>query len=89
MHDLCWELLERLKGRFSPIIADRSGKHWEAQKSNLPFVVGFVFSTAAGKKDIETNGVPSETLLNIAVEVTREFLEEGKGCVITDGGRKM
>jgi hypothetical protein len=85
MHDLCWELLERMKEQFRPIIAQKSGKQWEAQKSNSPFVVGFVFSTAAGKGGIETNGVPSEELLSIAVGVTKAFLQEGKGRVITDG----
>ncbi|KAL1799343.1 hypothetical protein ACET3X_003380 [Alternaria dauci] len=85
MHDLCWDLMERMKEQFRPIIAEKSGKQWEAQKSNLPFVVGFVFSTAAGKKDIETKGVPSEELLNIAVEVTKNLLDEGKGTVITEG----
>ncbi|KAI4713823.1 hypothetical protein J4E89_001271 [Alternaria sp. Ai002NY15] len=87
MHDLCWELMGRMKERFSPIIAAKSGKQWEAQKSNLPFVVGFVFSTAAGKKDIETDGVPSEELLKIAAQVTKKFLEEGKGSVVTETGR--
>jgi len=87
MHDLCWELMERMKEQFSPIIAAKSGKQWEAHKSNLPFVVGFVFSTAAGKKDIETDGVPSVELLKIAVQVTEKFLEEGKGSVITERGR--
>ncbi|KAI4705545.1 hypothetical protein J4E81_000428 [Alternaria sp. BMP 2799] len=87
MHDLCWELMERMKEQFSPIIAAKSGKQWEAHKSNLPFVVGFVFSTAAGKKDIETDGVPSIELLKIAVQVTKKFLEEGKGNVITERGR--
>jgi len=53
----------------------------------MPFVVGFVFSTAAGKKDIETDGVPSEELLKIAAQVTGKFLEEGKGSVITETGR--
>ena len=87
MHDLCWELLGRLKTQFSPIIAAKSGKQWEAPKSNLPFVVGFIFSTAAGKKDIEMDGVPSDELLNIAAQVTEKFLEEGKGSVITKRGR--
>ena len=87
MHDLCWELMERMKEQFSPIIAAKSGKQWEAHKSNLPFVIGFVFSTAAGKKDIETDGVPSVELLKIAVQVTKKFLEEGKGNVITERGR--
>ncbi|CAN9087734.1 unnamed protein product [Alternaria alternata] len=26
MHDLCWELMERMKEQFRPIIAERSGK---------------------------------------------------------------
>ena len=44
-----------------------------------------MFSTAAGRKDIETKGVSSGELLNVAVEVTKSFLEEGKGTVITEG----
>lgn len=76
-----------MKKQFSPIIAAKSGKQWEAQKSNVSFVVGFVFSTAAGKKDIETDGVLSEELLKIAAQITEKFLEEGKGSVITESGR--
>lgn len=78
MHHLCWELMGRMKEQFNPIIAAKSEKQWEAQKSNVSFVVGFVFSTAAGKKDIETDGVLSEELLKIAAQIT-EKVPGGRG----------
>jgi hypothetical protein len=52
-------------------------------------VVGFVFSTAAGRKDVETRGVPSEELRKIAAKEMKGFLEEGKGGVIMGKARKI
>jgi hypothetical protein len=89
MHDQCWAYMERLKEAFDPIISEKSGKQWSAHKQNLPFVVGFVFSTAAERKDIETKGVPSGELLNIAVGVMNDFLKEGGGNVIVGKERKI
>jgi hypothetical protein len=81
--------MERLKEAFDPIISEKSGKQWSAQKQNLPFVVGFVFSTAAGRNDVETKGVPSEELLKIAAKEMKGFLEDGKGNVIVGKARKI
>ncbi|KAI1523557.1 hypothetical protein PtrSN001C_011401, partial [Pyrenophora tritici-repentis] len=72
-----------------PYIAERSATQWENQKDNLPFIVGFVFSTAAGRKDIETKGLPNEELLKTVTGVMNAFLEEGKGTVITGQPRKI
>ena len=78
-----------MKEKFTPVMADRARKQWEAQKHNLPFVVGFVFSTAAGRADVETKGVPSEHLLRNAADVMNDFLKEGKGSAISDAGAKI
>ncbi|KAI1593325.1 hypothetical protein PtrCC142_011379, partial [Pyrenophora tritici-repentis] len=119
MHDICWELLGRMRNECPemstsksswldsyrlqitdniearaqwhcrPYIAERSATQWENQKDNLPFIVGFVFSTAAGRKDIETKGLPNEELLKTVTGVMNAFLEEGKGTVITGQPRKI
>ncbi|EDU44421.1 conserved hypothetical protein [Pyrenophora tritici-repentis Pt-1C-BFP] len=89
MHDICWELLGRMRNECRPYIAERSATQWENQKDNLPFIVGFVFSTAAGRKDIETKGLPNEELLKTVTGVMNAFLEEGKGTVITGQPRKI
>jgi hypothetical protein len=89
MHDQCWAFTERLRNAFGSIISETSSKQWSSQKHNLPFVVGFVFPTAAGRKDIQTKNVPSEELLNIAAKEMKGFLEEGKGNVIVGKTRKI
>jgi hypothetical protein len=89
MHDKCWELMLRLKDAFDNVIGADLTRQWSAQQSNLPFVVGFVFSTAAGRKDIDTKGVPSEQLLVLAAGTVGRFLEEGNGKVIVDKERRF
>ncbi|CAA9959252.1 hypothetical protein PTMSG1_02768 [Pyrenophora teres f. maculata] len=89
MHDICWELLGKMRDECRLYIAERSATLWESQKEHLPFIVGFVFSTAAGKKNIETKDVPNQELLKTVTDVTNAFLEEGKGIVITGRQRKI
>ena len=48
MHDQCWALMLRLKDALDAVTGSAFTKQWSAQKDNLPFVVEFVFSTAAG-----------------------------------------
>lgn len=83
MHQRCWDLMLRLKDAFDEVTGAEFGRQWAAQQKNLPFVVGFVFSTAAGRKDIDTKGAPNERMLNIAAETVEGFLGEGngEGCV--------
>lgn len=57
-----------------------------AQEKNLPFVVGFVFSTAAGKAGIDKTAVPTAVLLKCATGEVERWLGEGKGAEITDVG---
>ncbi|EFQ90850.1 hypothetical protein P3342_004295 [Pyrenophora teres f. teres] len=89
MHDICWELLGKMRDECRLYIAERSATLWESQKEHLPFIVGFVFSTAAGRKNIETKDVPNQELLKTVTDVTNAFLEEGKGIVITGRQRKI
>ena len=49
----------------------------------MAMVVGFVFSTLAGKRDIDTTTVSSTRLLEIAAETVQQWLSEGKGSLVT------
>ena len=84
MHNLCWDLLEDMRDACRPYIAARHNGAWEPQKHNLPFIVGFVFSTVAGRKDIKTKGLPNEELLEIVADVTHVFSEEHYVFLITE-----
>lgn len=86
MHDKCWELMMRLRDAFVSVVGADFTRQYTAQQSNLPFVVGFVFATAAGKNVDGKAGVASDQLLVLAAETTATFLEEGNGRVIVSRG---
>jgi hypothetical protein len=55
----------------------------------VPFVVGFVFATAAGRQNITQLAVPTDRLLMLATETMERFLEEGNGEVVVGKERKL
>jgi hypothetical protein len=89
MHGLCWALMLRLKDPFDTATGAAFTKQWSAQKHNLPFVVGFVFATAAGRQNITQLAVPTDRLLMLATETMERFLEEGNGEVVVGKERKL
>lgn len=85
MHNLAWDLLKELKAEFQRIVGVEFLRY-VPQEDKLPFVVGYTFSTAAGRGGLrpEEKGEPVDTLMNAAAGVLRKFLEEGRGKVITE-----
>lgn len=87
IHNLCRELLLRLQTEEEKVTGPGFTKRYMSQgEHNLAFVVGFVFSTVAGKKDIVATTVSSTRLLEIAAETFNQWLSEGKGNTITNTG---
>lgn len=87
IHNSCRELLLRLQTEEEKVTGPGFTKRYMSQgEHNLAFVVGFVFSTVAGKKDIVATTVSSTRLLEIAAETFNQWLSEGKGNTITNTG---
>ncbi|KAF5618841.1 hypothetical protein F25303_12949 [Fusarium sp. NRRL 25303] len=85
MHNIAWSLLTDLKGAFTAEVGPEFLKYIPSE-DQLPFVVGYVFSTAAGhgSTDVRERGVGNDRFLNVATEVMDEFLHEGKGKIIKE-----
>ncbi|KAF4978473.1 hypothetical protein FZEAL_5159 [Fusarium zealandicum] len=85
MHNTAWTLLKQLKEEFTRIHGAEF-LQYIPQEDKLPYVVGYTFSTAAGRKGLQDKDLaePIDTLLNAAAEVTSEFLIKGHGRVVDD-----
>ncbi|KAF5558779.1 hypothetical protein FMEXI_257 [Fusarium mexicanum] len=84
MHHIAWSLLTDLKHALTAEVGP-SFLNYIPSEDQLPFVVGYVFSTASGHgSDVRERGVGSDRLLNVATEVMDEFLHEGKGKIIKE-----
>lgn len=84
IHNLCRELLLRLQTAEEKATGPEFTKSYMSHgEHNVAMVVGFVFSTLAGKRDIGTSTVSSTRLLEIAAETVQEWLSEGNGSVVT------
>ncbi|CAG9992199.1 unnamed protein product [Clonostachys byssicola] len=77
MHDTVWKLLEEIRKQ----IVDTFGAEAAPlpEEKDLPFVAGYVFATASGRKGVQETGQPTDDLINIAAEVIAQFLKDGKG----------
>ncbi|CAH0028290.1 unnamed protein product [Clonostachys rhizophaga] len=82
MHDSVWKLLEEIRKQ----IVDAFGAEMAPlpEEKDLPFVVGYVFATASGRKGVQETGQPTDDLINIATEVVAQFLKDGKGHDVKD-----
>jgi hypothetical protein len=89
MHNTAWILLKELKEKFTRINGVEF-LQYIPQEDKLPFVVGYTFSTAAGRKGLEDEGKaqPVDSFLNVAGESIREFLIKGQGRVVKDRSKK-
>ncbi|KAF5677611.1 hypothetical protein FHETE_1662 [Fusarium heterosporum] len=89
MHDIAWKLLTHLKEAFTKAHGPEFLQYVPTE-NELPFVVGYVFSTASGhgSTDVRESGLGNESLLDIAATVVREFLEQGNGRLITETSKK-
>ncbi|PNP61664.1 hypothetical protein FNYG_13651 [Fusarium nygamai] len=84
MHNIVWSLLTDLKRAFTAEVGPEF-LNYIPSEDQLPFVVGYVFSTASGHGfDVRKRGVGSDRFLNVATEVMNEFLHEGKGKIIKE-----
>ncbi|KAF5561920.1 hypothetical protein FNAPI_3467 [Fusarium napiforme] len=84
MHNIAWSLLTDLKRAFTAEVGPEFLKYVPSE-DQLPFVVGYVFSTASGHgSDVRKRGVGNDRFLNVATEVMEEFLHEGKGKIIKE-----
>ncbi|KAF5704324.1 hypothetical protein FMUND_12604 [Fusarium mundagurra] len=84
MHNIAWSLLTDLKRALTAEVGPEF-LNYVPSEDQLPFVVGYVFSTASGHgSDVRKRGVGSDRFLNVATEVMGEFLNEGKGKIIKE-----
>jgi hypothetical protein len=85
MHNTAWNLLEELKEKFARIHGVEFLQYMP-QEDKLPFVVGYTFSTAAGRKGLkdEDNAEPVDSFINAAAELLHGFLIKGQGRVVKD-----
>ena len=74
IHNLCREVLLRVQTEDEKVTGPEFTRRYMSHgEHNLAFVVGFVFSTAAGKKDIDTVTVSSTRLLEIGRSFRSSF----------------
>ncbi|KAL5596176.1 hypothetical protein FOVSG1_009865 [Fusarium oxysporum f. sp. vasinfectum] len=80
MHNIAWSLLTDLKRDLTAGVGPEFLTYVPSE-DQLPFVVGYVSSTAAGhgSSDVRERSVGNDRFLNVATEAMDEFLYEGKG----------
>ncbi|KPM42245.1 hypothetical protein AK830_g4351 [Neonectria ditissima] len=85
MHNSAWKFLTELKEEFTRL--------WGAEflryipkEDKLPYVVGYVFSTAAGRTGLtrDDKAEPRDDGIDAAARVMRKFLEDGRGRVVKE-----
>ncbi|KAJ4138323.1 hypothetical protein NW768_002146 [Fusarium equiseti] len=89
MHYISKDLLTSLKDAFTKAI----GPEFMTAVPNedqLPLVVGYVFSTAAGhsSEDVRVRRAGNDGLINIATEIVNDFLDSGMGSWITKASQQ-
>ncbi|RSM00094.1 hypothetical protein CEP52_009325 [Fusarium oligoseptatum] len=75
LHNTAWDLLTKLKAEFTKIMGPEFLKYVPREEL-LPYVAGYVFSTAAGRQDIETKAESVDTLINAAGRLMAELQKE-------------
>ncbi|KAM0560087.1 hypothetical protein ACHAPJ_004047 [Fusarium lateritium] len=89
MHDMSWKLLTKLKKSFTEVMGPEFLRYVPSE-DQLPFVVGYVFSTAAGhgSSDVREKQLSSDAFIDVATDVVLEFLADGSGRVIKEASEK-
>lgn len=88
LHNTAWDLLTKLKGEFTKVMGTEFLRYVPREEL-LPFVVGYVFSTAAGRQDIETKTESTDILINAAGRFVKGFLEKRKGTIVKEASKAM
>ncbi|KAK4206477.1 hypothetical protein QBC37DRAFT_458885 [Rhypophila decipiens] len=93
MHNTCWDLLLRLKTKFSEVMGTDMSNHLPPTEVHLTFLLGYVFLFASGHSAELTVKLPpgseSNILLYAAAEVFSKFLKEGNNATrILDAQKK-
>ncbi|KAI3574900.1 hypothetical protein IWW34DRAFT_809519 [Fusarium oxysporum f. sp. albedinis] len=80
MHNIAWSFLTDLKRALTAGV-DPEFLTYVHSEDQLPFVVGYVSSTAAGhgSSDVRERSVGNDRFLDVATEAMDEFLYQGKG----------
>jgi hypothetical protein len=84
IHDNCWRVLTRIYNRFEEAHIAWS-RRYKIDNKQLPFIVGFAFSLAAGKVDPARNIEPSMALLQLEAVQFENFLENGRALGRSSG----
>ncbi|KAF9765317.1 hypothetical protein IL306_002404 [Fusarium sp. DS 682] len=85
MHNVAWSLLTDLKRALTAEVGPKF-LNYVPSEDQLPYVVGYVFSTASGhgNTDVRERQEGNDGFIDIATEVMAQFLKEGKGRVIRE-----
>ncbi|KID82807.1 hypothetical protein MGU_09899 [Metarhizium guizhouense ARSEF 977] len=85
MHHSAWSFLTELKEEFTRLWGPRFLQYIPTE-DKLPYVVGYVFSTAAGQKGLTSDdkGEAVDAGIDAAAKVMRKFLEDGHGRAVKE-----
>ncbi|KAM5361038.1 hypothetical protein ACJZ2D_013365 [Fusarium nematophilum] len=84
MHRWCWNLLRSVKDNCDPVLREVYTPAYMDKESELPWVVGYIFTAASG-----IDGVRDLRLLSLAVEACNDMISAGAGRVAIEIARKM
>lgn len=85
MHNSAWKFLTELKEEFIRLWG-AGFLQYVPTEDKLPYVVGYVFSTAAGRTGLtsEDKGEAVDAGIDAAAKLMRKFLEDGRGRVVKE-----
>lgn len=85
MHNSAWNFLTELKEEFTRLFG-AGFLQYIPTEDKLPYVVGYVFSTAAGRTGLTSDdkGEAVDAGIDAAAKVMRKFLEDGHGRVVKE-----
>ncbi|KAH7109943.1 hypothetical protein EDB81DRAFT_832677 [Dactylonectria macrodidyma] len=85
MHNSAWNFLTELKEEFTSLLGVGFLQYIPTE-DKLPYVVGYVFSTAAGRRGLTSDdkGEAVDAGIDAAARVMRKFLEDGHGRVVKE-----
>ncbi|KAF4454470.1 hypothetical protein F53441_2974, partial [Fusarium austroafricanum] len=89
MHDVAWKFMTDLKRAFTAAMGPEVLQYVPSE-DQLPYIVGYVFSTASGhgSSDVRERGLSNDEFIDIATDLMSEFLSEGNGRLIKEASEK-